>query len=376
MADTTTITRVPFNDLARHHAPLAEELRDAFDRLLAASAFILGDEVERFEAEFAAYCGVSHCVGVASGTAALTIILRAAGIKPGDEVIIPAHTFIASALAVIHAGATPVCADVERDSGLLAPAAVQAAIGPRTAAILPVHLYGQVCAMQPLRALADRHGLAIFEDAAQAHGATYRGARAGSLGRAAAFSFYPSKNLGALGDGGAICTDDGELASAARRLRDLGRSDGREHKVTGYNERLDGVQAALLCVKLRHLDAWNSARRDVAGQYRERLGDSLELLGEHPDSPCVFHIFPVRVADRDALAAQLASHGIDTAIHYPVAVPDQPALESLRHTDTPAARDWAARELSLPMFPELSADEIEAVTHVVSAASLVNPDQR
>jgi dTDP-3-amino-3,4,6-trideoxy-alpha-D-glucose transaminase len=356
---------VPFMDLGRQHAPLAGELRAAFDRVLGASAFILGDEVERFEAEFAEYCGVSQCVGVASGTAALTIMLRSAGIGAGDEVIVPAHTFIATALAVLHAGATPVCADVEHGTGLIDPAAVQAAIGPRTAAILPVHLYGQACAMKPLRALADRHGLAIFEDAAQAHGATYNGARAGSLARAAAFSFYPSKNLGALGDGGAICTDDGELAARARGLRDLGRSAGRVHAVAGYNERLDGLQAALLRVKLPHLDSWNAARRAIAAQYRERLGGLVELLDERADSPCTFHVFPVRISDRDALAAQLAAQAIASSVHYRVALPDQPALLPLRDADAPAARDWAARELSLPIFAELTRGELDAVTGAI-----------
>ena len=204
---------VPFVDLARQHAAIADGLKAAFDRVMTSSAFVLGEEVERFEAEFAAYCGVRHCVGVASGTAALTIMLKAAGVGPGDEVIVPAHTFIASALAVHHAGAVPVYVDVDRGSGLIDPEMVDAAIGSRTVAVLAVHLYGQACAIEPLQTLADRHGLMVFEDAAQAHGATYRGARAGGLGHAAAFSFYPSKNLGALGDGGAICTDDDALAS-------------------------------------------------------------------------------------------------------------------------------------------------------------------
>jgi len=354
-------------DLARQHGPLAGELRAAFEHVLGASAFILGEEVTRFEAEFADYCGVKHCVGAASGTAALTIMLKAAGIGPGDEVVVPAHTFIATALAVVHAGATPVWADVEQGSGLIDPAAVNAAIGPRTAAILPVHLYGQACAMEPLHALADRHGLAIFEDAAQAHGATYRGARVGSLGRAAAFSFYPSKNLGALGDGGAICTDDGELASQARGLGDLGRVDGRAHVLAGYNERLDGLQAALLRVKLPHLDGWNAARRAVASGYRERLSGSIELLEERPESPCAFHLFPIRVDDRAAMAADLAACGIATGVHYPLALPDQPALAALQGTPSPAATDWAARELSLPMFAELTADELDAVAGAVLA---------
>jgi dTDP-3-amino-3,4,6-trideoxy-alpha-D-glucose transaminase len=358
----TTTTTVPFMDLARQHEPLTDELLSAFDRVLGSSAFILGEEVERLETDFARYCEVNHCVGVASGTAALTIMLKAAGIGPGDEVIVPAHTFIATALAVIHAEATPVCADVQRGTGLIDPAAVRAAIGPRTAAILPVHLYGQTCAMDELNALAESHGLAVFEDAAQAHGATYRGKRAGSLGRAGAFSFYPSKNLGALGDAGAICTDDGELAAMARRLRDLGRLNDNAHTVVGYNERMDGVQAAALRVKLPHLDSWNAARRAAAARYREQLAGAVELLEEHDDSPCVHHLFPVRVNQRDAVVRQLSAQGIACGIHYPLTLPDQPALGMLLSKDAPVARDWADRELSLPMFAGISDQEVGTVT--------------
>jgi dTDP-3-amino-3,4,6-trideoxy-alpha-D-glucose transaminase len=360
---------VPFLDLARQHRPLAPQLRAAFDRVLSSEAFILGEEVEQFEAEFASFCGVDHCVGVGSGTAALTIMLQAAGVGRGDQVIVPAHTFIASALAVLHAGAVPVCVDVDRGTGLIDPAAAEAAISSSTAAILAVHLYGQACAMDSLRRLADRHGLILLEDAAQAHGATYRGARAGGLGRAAAFSFYPSKNLGALGDGGAICTDDGELAARARKLRDLGRGHDRVHALAGYNERLDGVQAALLRVKLPHVERWNSARRAIAAGYRERLAGSVELLEESSDSPCTYHLFPIRVGDRDALAAILQTRGIATGVHYPLALVDQPCLpQPASLTLVPAAQAWAARELSLPIFPGMTDDQLEFV-----CASIVAP---
>jgi dTDP-3-amino-3,4,6-trideoxy-alpha-D-glucose transaminase len=360
---------VPFVDLAREHAQIAGELRAAFDRLLGSSAFILGEEVHSFEAEFADYCGVAHCVGVASGTAALTIMLRAAGIGRGDEVILPAHTFVATALAVVHAGATPVCVDVESGTGLIDPETVRAAIGPATAAILPVHLYGQASQMDALRVLALRHGLALLEDAAQAHGATYHGVRTGALSRAAAFSFYPSKNLGALGDAGAICTDDAELAAAARRLRDLGRDEDGVHTVAGANERLDGLQAALLRVKLGHLDGWNEARRAHAAWYRTRLEGVVELLQDRPESPCVYHVFPIRVSGRDAVAGDLASQGISTAVHYPLALPDQPVLPQLAGADAPNARDWAKRELSLPLFPEMSERELETVASAVIQAT-------
>ncbi|MFL5886334.1 MAG: DegT/DnrJ/EryC1/StrS family aminotransferase, partial [Thermoleophilaceae bacterium] len=231
---------VPFVALSRMHEPIAGELRAAFERVLGASSFTLGEEVEGFEAEFADYCDARHCIGVASGTSALTIALVAAGIGPGDEVIVPAHTFIASALGVVHAGATPVFCDVDDDTGLIDAEAAADAVSDRTAAIVAVHLYGQVCDMAAVGSLAERHGLLVLEDAAQAHGATFDGRRAGSLGNVAAFSFYPSKNLGGMGDGGAICTDDDEIADVARQLRHLGQKAKGEHVRIGYNERLDG----------------------------------------------------------------------------------------------------------------------------------------
>jgi dTDP-4-amino-4,6-dideoxygalactose transaminase len=370
---STPSSRIPLADLARQHAPLADELRAAFERVLGANSFILGEEVESFEREFAQTCDVSHCIGVASGTAALTIMLQAGGIGAGDEVIVPAHTFIATALAVLHAGAVPVCVDVEPGTGLLDPAAASAAIGPRTAAILPVHLYGQVCAMDDLRSLAERHNLALFEDAAQAHGATHRGRPAGGLGRAAGFSFYPSKNLGALGDGGAICTNDDAIAERSRRLRDLGRSAGADHAIRGYNERLGGMQAAFLRVKLAHLRTWNEARQRLANLYRARLRD-VQLLETRPESPCIYHIFPIRLGDRAELARRLAEAGIATAVHYPLALPDQPALPELRGADVPNARYWASRELSLPMFPELTEPELDVVVDAVNREVLDTAD--
>jgi dTDP-4-amino-4,6-dideoxygalactose transaminase len=369
MPPSDTSIEVPFQDLSRHHALIADELREAYERVTRTNGFILGAEVERFEQEFAEFCGARHCVGVASGTAALMIMLRAAGIGPGDEVIVPAHTFLATALAVQHAGATPVAADVRPDTALIDPDAVAAAVTPQTAAILPVHLYGQVCEMDGLRRVAEKHGLAIFEDAAQAHGASYRGqARAGSLGTAGAFSFYPSKNLGALGDGGAVCTDDGALAERMRRLRDLGRSGDASHTVAGYNERLDGMQAAFLRVKLPHLEGWNDARRRAAEFYRRRL-TSLELLMEREETPCVYHLFPVRVDDRDQVAARLREAGVGCGVHYPLSLPEQPALAGLTGTDAPVAREWAASELSLPIFPEISEAELSAVAEVLEPVS-------
>jgi dTDP-4-amino-4,6-dideoxygalactose transaminase len=365
--------RIPLVALEREHAPLAEKLRAAFERVVDANAFILGEEVERFETEFAAYCGVRHCVGVASGTASLTLAMKASGIGSGDEVIVPSHTFVASAFSVLHAGATPVFCDVEDGSGLLDLDSARAALTSRTVAILAVHLYGQLCDMDAVGSFAERHGLAVLEDAAQAHGASLDGQRAGSFGRAGAFSFYPSKNLGAFGDAGAICTDDDELASQARILRDLGRHGKGEHVVAGLNERLDGLQAAMLRVKLPHLDEWNEARRSHASTYRMLLGDSVRMLeegGEREQRRCVYHLFPVRTADRATLRANLADAGIETGIHYSPAVHEQPAFAALDLRGRfPVAESWAAEELSLPMFPRLRREEIERVAEICGAVT-------
>ncbi|MFN2628763.1 MAG: DegT/DnrJ/EryC1/StrS family aminotransferase [Gaiellaceae bacterium] len=349
---------VGFVALERQHASVAAELRAAFDRVLGASAFILGREVAQFEAEFATFCGASHCIGVGSGTAALRLALRAAGIGAGDEVIVAAHGFVASALAVVHAGATPVFCDVEWDTGLIDVGSAAGALSARTAAIMPVHLYGQVCDMDAVSTLAARRGLFVLEDAAQAHGAAWRGRRAGSLGDAAAFSFYPSKNLGALGDGGAIVTDDDGFADRARELRDLGRRPTGEF-AGGYNDRLDGLQAAMLRVKLPRVDAWNATRREHARRYAEELGEVTLTLTERAASPCVYHLFPIRLAGRDDLARHLAGCGIATGLHYSPTIDRQPAFAERPEggVDLSAAERWAREELSLPISPELRTDE-------------------
>jgi dTDP-4-amino-4,6-dideoxygalactose transaminase len=378
MATAVTAQRcaenVRFVALDRQHARIERELQAAFVRLLGSSAFTLGAELERFEAEFADYCEVAHCIGVSSGTAALSLMLRAHGIGPGDEVIVPGHTFIASALAVAHVGATPVLCDVDEGTALIDPEAARAAVGPRTAAVLAVHLYGQTCDIAALEAFAKPHGLLVLEDAAQAHGARYRGRRAGSLGAAAAFSFYPTKNLGALGDGGAVCTSDDIVAARIRRLRNLGQRAKGEHVELGYNERLDGLQAALLRVKLPYLDEWNEARRAHAARYRALLPAAAELLREREDSPCTFHLFPARFEARDDVAAMLRAHGIESAVHYAPAVHGHKAWDAstLRHGDLPVAEAWAARELSLPMHPDLRPEEIHRVADVVHAAVSTN----
>jgi dTDP-3-amino-3,4,6-trideoxy-alpha-D-glucose transaminase len=361
---------VPFVSMEREHEDLADELRDVFDRVLRRGAFVLGEEVEQFETAWAECCGTAHCVGVASGTAALTLLLKAAGIGHGDEVLVPAHTYVASALAVVHAGAVPVLCDVVPGTGLIDLDSATAAIGPATAAILPVHLYGQLCDMRAVSALAARHGLAVIEDAAQAHGAACDGRRAGVFGAGAAFSFYPSKNLGALGDAGAICTDDPTLAESARRLRNLGQRTKGDHVMIGFNERLDGLQAALLRVKVPLLEKANAARRAHAARYRRALAGRVGLLEERPQTPCVYHIFPVRVPERDAVAARLRNWGIEVGVHYTPAVHRQPALSgvAVTHGDLRNADGWAAEELSLPIGPRLDAGEVERAAAACLAA--------
>ena len=372
MTPASTSAQVPFVALDRQHAEVADELREVFDRLLTTCGFILGEEVEAFESEFAEYCGAGHAVGVASGTAALQLALAAAGVGPGDEVIVPAHTFIASALGVIHAGATPVFCDVERDTGLLDPEAAAAAVTDRTAAIVAVHLYGQVCDMGRLRELADRHQLFLLEDAAQAHGAIWQGKRAGSLGDAAAFSFYPSKNLGAMGDGGAVTTPNPAFAEQLVRLRNLGQRRKGEHVVLGYNERLDGLQAGILRVKLGRLDGWNERRRHNAARLLELLGDDVRTLVEREGSQSALHLFPVRVAGRDSVAEHLGRAGVASGVHYSPSVPRHEAILALGLTpdslEIPESDAWAAEELSLPFFAEAREDELARSASVLHDA--------
>jgi len=372
--------QVPFVDLARQHGPLTGEIEEAIGAVLERGDFILGEAVGEFERRFADYVGVRNAVGVGSGTAALSTALRAGGVGPGDQVIVPAHTYIASALAVLHAGAEPVFCDVDADTGLLDPTAAAAAVGPRTAAIIVVHLYGQVAATGALAELAGRRGLMLLEDSAQAHGARLEGRMAGTLGDAAAFSFYPSKNLGALGDGGMICTNDAELAAAARRWRNLGQAEKGVHAVPGLNERLDTLQAAVLLRKLLHLDEWNRSRRRAAGWYRQRLGVEeavAGLLPERPGAEDVFHLFPVRigggVSERDRVRAELGAAGIGTGIHYWPAVHRQPPFERAggpAGAELPLveAEAWAEQELSLPIFPGITEGEVEAVCAALERA--------
>lgn len=371
-------SRVRFAALDLQHAPIKARLQEAFDRVVESNGYILGDEVEAFEHEFAQYCGARQCVGVSSGTSALTLMLRAYNVGPGDEVIVPAHTFIASALAIAHVGATPVLCDVLEDTGLIDPDAVRAAVGPRTVGVLAVHLYGQACDMDALRAVTKPHGLLLLEDAAQAAGARYKDRPVGSLGAAAGFSFYPGKNLGALGDGGAVCTDDALLASRLRRLRNLGQRVKGEHVELGFNERLDGLQAALLRVKLEYLDDWNEARRARAADYRELLPEGTVVMEERPESPCIYHLFPTRFANRNWMADRLREAGIETGVHYDRAVHEHAAWEdhALRHGDLTVAEAWAAEELSLPMHSDLTRMEVERVAYSIERAQTGRTGQK
>jgi dTDP-4-amino-4,6-dideoxygalactose transaminase len=352
-----------------------DELRAAFDRVVDSGWFVLGPEVEAFEASFATVCGARHCVGVNSGLDAIELILRALGVGEGDEVIVPAHTFVATWLGVTLAGATPVPVAVREDTYNLDPARIEAAITPRTRAVMPVHLYGQPADMDAITAVARAHGLAVVEDAAQAHGALLGGRPAGGLGDAAAFSFYPGKNLGALGDGGAIVTGDEDLAARCRALRNYGSPRKYEHDVQGRNSRLDELQAALLRVKVKRLADWNARRRAVAAQYLDGLRDvPVTLPVVRDDAEPVWHLFVIRHGDRDALQERLTARGIGTLIHYP-----QPAHRSGAYAgltvdpgQVAVAERLSAEVLSLPMGPHLGPEATAEVVAAVRAAASVS----
>jgi dTDP-3-amino-3,4,6-trideoxy-alpha-D-glucose transaminase len=353
-------------DLKREYDALQGEIDEALARVLRHGWFILGREGEAFEAEWAAYCQVAQAVGVGNGTDALQLALQAVGVGPGDEVIVPALTAAFTAMAVSAAGATPVFADVDPGRYTLNPAAFEAAISPRTAAVIPVHLYGCPAEMEAIVAIARRHNLFVLEDAAQAHGTRYRGRRAGGLGDAAAFSFYPSKNLGAYGDAGAITTGDAALADKARMMRHGGQRQTYEHQIVGTNSRLDEIQAAILRVKLGHLEAWNGRRRALAARYQAGLEDcpGLILPAVPPEVEHVFHLYVVRTARRDELQHYLAERGVGAGIHYPLTVNCQPAYAGQPGT-CPQAEAAAAQILSLPLFPYLDDDEVDRVVALV-----------
>jgi dTDP-4-amino-4,6-dideoxygalactose transaminase len=369
-----TATRtIPIFSAAAQHATIKDEIEEAALRVLRSGWFILGAEVRAFEAEFAAWCGAAHAVGVGNGTDALQLSLKALGIGPGDEVITTPMTAAFGVFSITNVGAVPVFVDIDPRTANIDPNRIEAAITPRTKAIMPVHLYGQAADMGPILDIAARHGLAVVEDAAQAHGAMWEGKRVGSIGRIAGFSFYPSKNLGANGDGGAVVTNDADLAERVRMLRHGGQQGTYNHVVQGVNSRLDEIQAAMLRVKLRHLDDWNVARRRHAARYDELLaGANVELPDLRPGAPPeshVWHLYTIRHPRRDALAAYLKERGIATGVHYPKAVHLQPAFASLNLPagSFPHAERQAAQELSLPLYPELAPEDVASIADAVRA---------
>lgn len=357
--------KVPFLELAPTYHEIKDELDAAIGGVLGKGWYILGEEVAAFEREFAGYVGAAHCVGVGNGLEALRLVLRAWDIGPGDEVIVPSNTYVATALAVTEAGAKVVFAEPDAATHNLDPARFEAVISKRTRAVIPVHLYGLPADMEPINAIAARRGIKVLEDAAQAHGAIYRGRRCGALGSAAGFSFYPSKNLGAFGDAGAVTTDDADLADKVRVLRNYGSRIKYRNERLGVNSRLDELQAAILRVKLRHLEAWNARRRALADRYLSGLAglDDVSLPVEPAGARSAWHLFVIRTRAREALARRLAERGIETSIHYPLPPFRQPAYASLGIAAGayPIAEQLANEVLSLPLGPHLSASQADAV---------------
>ena len=359
---------VPFVDLGVQYRAISAEIDGAISKVIQDADFILGREVRLFEEEFAEFCDASYAIGVDSGTSALELALRAFDIGPGDEVITAANSFIASALGISHAGAKPVLVDVDPFTYTLDVKALERAITRRTKAIIPVHLYGHPAHMGPIRQLADKHGLVVIEDACQAHGARYKGKRAGSFGHAAAFSFYPGKNLGAYGDGGMVVTKDRKIANRLEMLRNYGQKEKYKHLFRGYNRRLDTMQAAILRVKLKYLEKWNAARRWNAKLYQKHLeGSGVVVPGEAGGAESVWHLYVIRTEQRDALKDHLVKKGINAGIHYPVPIHLQPAYQDLgyKRGDFPVTEAYADRILSLPMYPELTDRQIEFVSQTV-----------
>jgi dTDP-4-amino-4,6-dideoxygalactose transaminase len=365
---------IPFADLQSQYRSIKGEIDAAVGRVLDSAQFILGEEVAAFERDFARYCQASETVAVNSGTSALHLALLAAGVGPGDEVITVPFTFVATVSAIGYAGARAVFVDIEPEYFTIDPSKIEAAITPRTRAIMPVHLYGQPADMDPILDIASRHRLTVIEDAAQAHGAEYHGRRCGSLAEIAGFSFYPGKNLGAYGEGGGVTTTRADVAKTCRTLRDWGQEKRYEHRVKGFNYRMDGIQGAILRVKLRHLEAWTEQRRQIAAWYAETLDpESVRLPKARPGCRHVYHVFAVRADDRETLRDVLAKQGIQTGIHYPIPVHLQPAHADLGYHagDFPNAEAAAREVLSLPLFPEMSRDQVETVASAVSAAARV-----
>jgi dTDP-4-amino-4,6-dideoxygalactose transaminase len=364
---------IPFVDLKAQYQSLKAELDAAVSQVVTKTAFIGGRYAASFERSFAEYIGVDHCVAVANGTDAIEIGLRAIGIGPGDEVIVPANTFLATAEGVSNIGAHPVFVDIDANTYNIDPGLIGGKITPRTKAIIVVHLYGLPAEMDQIMSLAEKHGLKVVEDCAQAHGATYKGQKVGTFGDAATFSFYPSKNLGAFGDAGAIVTSNGDYAKQARLIANHGQAAKNSHTIVGRNSRMDGIQAAVLSVKLPHLDGWLDARRTNAQHYNELLqGTGIILPSEAEHSRHTYHLYVVRVDDRDAVQAKLAKAGIETGVHYPTAIPFMEAYSHLGHMpeDFPVAYSQMGQLLSLPMYAELTREMIEEVcSHLTGTVS-------
>lgn len=361
--------KIPFVSFEAMHREIADEITAKFKKVYEKNWFIQGTEVEKFEEEFASYCGAKYCVGVGNGLDALFLPLKAYGIGKGDEVIVPSNTYIATALAVSYTGAMPVFVEPSLESYNIDPGRIEEKITDRTRAIMAVHLYGQPAAMREIRAIADKHGLKVIEDSAQAHGATYQGRRTGGLGDGAGFSFYPGKNLGALGDAGAFVTNDKELADKVRALGNYGSDYKYHHIYQGNNSRLDELQAAFLRIKLRHLDRWNEQRVAIADQYRTGIHNpQVKLPAVMPDCTHVYHIFAVRCDRRDALEAWLNEHGIGTNKHYPIPMHMQGAYAELGIPEgaLPLAEEISATELSIPMYYGMTEEEINYVIETIN----------
>lgn len=356
---------VPFLDLKAQYNSIKNEVLQELDDVMRKSCFVLGPKVKAFEENFAKFCNVKHVVGVSSGTDALVLALRALGVGNGDEVILPANTFIATAEAVSHCGAKPVLVDIDPDTYLINPELIEAKITKRTKAIIPVHLYGQMADMGKIMSIAKKHKLFVVEDACQAHGSKYKGRMAGSIGDIGCFSFYPGKNLGAYGEGGACATNSDELAQKIRILRDHGSERKYYHDMIGYNARMHGFQGAVLNVKLKYLEAWNEARRKNAALYSKLLKNNskIKLPKIAKDNVHIFHLYVIQLDNRDAVMDQLRENGVSTIIHYPIPIHLQKAYAELgyKEGDFPVTETAAKRILSLPMFAELTKEQIEYV---------------
>ncbi len=364
--------KVPVLDLKAEYAELRDEILPAIERVCQNSSFVLGAEVEAFEREFADFCGATHCIALSTGTAALHLGLLALGVQTDDEVITSPNTFLATAEAITYCGAVPVFVDIDPATGNLDPSLIERAITPRTRAILPIHLYGRPADMDAIREIGARRNIRILEDAAQAHGARYRGRRVGGIGHAAAFSFYPTKNLGAYGEGGALTTNDDQIAKFVRAARNHGQTARYEHEFVGYNYRMQGFQGAVLRIKLRRLYAWTQRRQEIAREYRRALaGARLEMPVDDPRDECVYHQFVIYADNRSSMATQLAAREIETVIHYPKPVHLQPAYSSLGLPPGtfPRAERACDRVLSLPVHPKLTNEQVAYVANAVREAA-------